>query len=161
MAILNEILQPRHFKRPVSAIFSKTKAHTAKIDLALVTLNWNILVWFPSTLCLQLYCQCLFAPLLITMLLTNGRLLNGWLVVFYAPSTARSFRDGTPIYCPLRRTWSLLFTPFPPGSNPGPSLPLRNASSTNGKSSPLTSCVHVLINRVGLAQSVACPPLAW
>ena len=28
----------------------------------------------------------------------------GWLVVFYVPSTARSFRDGTPIYCPLRRT---------------------------------------------------------
>ena len=28
----------------------------------------------------------------------------GWLVVFNVPSTARSFRDGTPIYCPLRRT---------------------------------------------------------
>ena len=27
-----------------------------------------------------------------------------WLVVFNVPSTARSFRDGTPIYCPLRRT---------------------------------------------------------
>ena len=26
------------------------------------------------------------------------------LFVFYVPSTARSFRDGTPIYCPLRRT---------------------------------------------------------
>ena len=26
------------------------------------------------------------------------------LVVFNVPSTARSFRDGTPIYCPLRRT---------------------------------------------------------
>ena len=25
------------------------------------------------------------------------------LFVFYVPSTARSFRDGTPIYCPLRR----------------------------------------------------------
>ena len=30
----------------------------------------------------------------------------GWLVVFNVPSTAMSFRDGTPIYCPLRRTWS-------------------------------------------------------
>ena len=30
--------------------------------------------------------------------------LVGWLVVFYVPSKARSFRDGTPIYCPLRRT---------------------------------------------------------
>ena len=27
-----------------------------------------------------------------------------WLVVFYVPSTARSFRDDTPIYCPLQRT---------------------------------------------------------
>ena len=27
-----------------------------------------------------------------------------WLVVFNVPSTARSFRDGNPIYCPLRRT---------------------------------------------------------
>ena len=38
----------------------------------------------------------------------------GWLVVFYVPSTSRSFRDGTPIYCPLWRTWSLVYTPFPP-----------------------------------------------
>ena len=30
--------------------------------------------------------------------------LVGWLVVFKVPSTARSFRDGTPIYRPLRRT---------------------------------------------------------
>ena len=28
----------------------------------------------------------------------------GWLVVFYVPSTARTFRDSTPIYCPLRKT---------------------------------------------------------
>ena len=28
----------------------------------------------------------------------------GWLVVFNVPSTARSFRDSAPIYCPLRRT---------------------------------------------------------
>ena len=31
-------------------------------------------------------------------------LVGCWLVVFNVPSTARSFRDGTPIYCPLRRT---------------------------------------------------------
>ena len=36
----------------------------------------------------------------------QDRHLYGWLVVFQVPSTARSFRDGTPIYCPLRRTWS-------------------------------------------------------
>ena len=41
-----------------------------------------------------------------------------WLVVFYVPSTARSFRDGTPIYCLLRRTWSSVFTPFPQGIEP-------------------------------------------
>ena len=40
------------------------------------------------------------------------------LFVFYVPSTARSFRDGTPIYCPLRRTWSSVNTPFPPGIEP-------------------------------------------
>ena len=39
----------------------------------------------------------------------------GWLVVFYVPLTARSFRDGTPIYCPLRRTWSSVFTPSSQG----------------------------------------------
>ena len=41
--------------------------------------------------------------------------LFDWLVVFSLPSTARSFRDSTPIYCPLRRTWLLVFTPFPLG----------------------------------------------
>ena len=30
--------------------------------------------------------------------------LNNCLFVFYVPSTARSFRDSNPIYCPLRRT---------------------------------------------------------
>ena len=46
-------------------------------------------------------------------------LLVGWLVVFHVPSTVRSFRDGNPIYCPLRRMWSSVFTPFPPGIEPG------------------------------------------
>ena len=45
----------------------------------------------------------------------------GWLVVFYVPSTAMSFRDDTSIYCTLRRTWSLVNTLFPPGIEPGPS----------------------------------------
>ena len=55
-----------------------------------------------------------------------------WLVVFNVPSTARSFRDGTPIYCPLR-TWSLINTPFRPGFEPRAiawhsiTLPLRYA----------------------------------
>ena len=51
-------------------------------------------------------------------------------------STARSFRDGTPIYCPLRRTWSLVFTPSPLEIQPWAvawqsiTLPLCLASST-------------------------------
>ena len=63
-------------------------------------------------------------------------LVVGWLVVFNVPSTARSFRDGTPIYCPLRRTWSSINTPFRPGIEPRAvawqsiTLPLRYASST-------------------------------
>ena len=40
------------------------------------------------------------------------------LFVFYVPSTARSFRDGTPIYCPLRRMWSSVNAPFLPGIEP-------------------------------------------
>ena len=39
------------------------------------------------------------------------------LVVFNVQSTTslRSLRDGAHIYCPLQRTWILLFTPSPPG----------------------------------------------
>ena len=61
----------------------------------------------------------------------------GCLVVFHVPSTARSFRDGTPIYCPLRRTWSSINTPYPPGIEPRAvawqsiTLSLRYASSYN------------------------------
>ena len=60
---------------------------------------------------------------------------DGWLVVFYVPPTARSFRDGTPIYSPLWRTWSSVNTPFPPGIESRAvtwqaiTLPLRHASS--------------------------------
>ena len=59
-----------------------------------------------------------------------------WLVVSNVPSTAKSFRDSTPIYCPLRRTWSSINTPFRPGIEPRAvtlqsiTLPLRSASST-------------------------------
>ena len=42
----------------------------------------------------------------------------GLLVVFNVPSTARSFRGGTPIYCPLWRTWSSINTPFRSGIEP-------------------------------------------
>ena len=60
-------------------------------------------------------------------------MLVGWLAVSNDPSTARSFRDGIPIYCPLRRTWSSVNTPFPPVIEPRAvawqsiTLPLRHA----------------------------------
>ena len=68
--------------------------------------------------------------------LFNHTNLMVWLFVFNVPSTARSFRDGSPIYCPLRRTWSSVLTPFPPGIDPQAvawqsiTLPLRHTSST-------------------------------
>ena len=60
----------------------------------------------------------------------------GWLVVFNIPSTMRSFRDGAPIFCPLWRTWSSVYTPSPTGIEPrvvvwqSITQPLRHASST-------------------------------
>ena len=43
--------------------------------------------------------------------------LVGWLVVFYAPSTARSFRDGTPIYLlSLAKDVKLCFYTVPTGN---------------------------------------------
>ena len=58
-----------------------------------------------------------------------------FILLFYVPSTARSFRDGIPINRPLRRTWSSVFTLFPPRIEPRAvpwksiTLPLRHASS--------------------------------
>ena len=75
-----------------------------------------------------------------------------WLVVINVPSTARSFRDGTPIYCPLRRTCSSINTPFRPGIEPRAvalqsiTLPaLRYASSTYnewGSLKAMTQCIQ-------------------
>ena len=68
------------------------------------------------------------------------------LVVFNVPSTARSFRGGTPIFCPLRRTWSSGFIPSPPGIEPrvvawqSITQPLHHASSIKKHS-------HGLINQ--------------
>ena len=73
-------------------------------------------------------CLCLFSQYYLSCL-----------VVFNVPSTARSFRYGTSIYCPLRRTRSSINTPFRPGIEPRAvvwqsiSLPLRYASSTSNK----------------------------
>ena len=80
-------------------------------------------------------------------------MLVNWCVVFNVPSTARSFRDGAPIYCPLRRTWSSVFTPSPPGIEPqvvawqSITQPLRHASSTHTNrskhSSTIISCNNI------------------
>ena len=44
------------------------------------------------------------APYCNVLAPNRASVMFGWLVVSNVPSTARSFRDGTPIYCPLRRT---------------------------------------------------------
>ena len=72
-----------------------------------------------------------------------GSKYNVGLVVFNVPSTARSFRDGTPIFCPLRRTRSSINTPFRAGIEPlavawqSITLPLRYAAK-NIKSDTLS-----------------------
>ena len=70
--------------------------------------------------------------------------------MFCVPSTAGSFRDGTPIYCPLRRMWSSVNTPFPPGIAPGPSCgsPLRYRCAT-----PVSNVMVRLLGRCGAALS--------
>ena len=73
-------------------------------------------------------------------------------VCVLVPSTARSFRDGTPIYCPLRRTRSSVNSPFPLGIEPGPSRdsPLRYRCATPAPSIPyvffpyVTECDPIL-----------------
>ena len=53
-----------------------------------------------------------FTPILFSVKkhITVSVMIFVCLFVFYVPSTARSFRDGTPIYCPLRRTCSSVNT---------------------------------------------------
>ena len=59
----------------------------------------------------------------------------GWLC-FTSHRQRGHFKDGTPIYSPLWRTWSSVFTPFPPGIEPRAvawqsiTLPLRHTSSS-------------------------------
>ena len=40
----------------------------------------------------------------------------GWMVVFSIPSTARPFRDGTPIYCPFAKDVECGFYTVPTGN---------------------------------------------
>ena len=71
--------------------------------------------------------------MLYSLIISKEKLVS-WLVVFYVPTIARSFRDGTPIYWPLR---SSVFTPFPPVIEPRAvawqsiTLPLCHASSSS------------------------------
>ena len=57
----------------------------------------------------------------------------GWLVgcVFYVPLTARSFRDGTPIYCPLQRRRSLVNTTG--NQTPGRRMPVHYSTAAPRK----------------------------
>ena len=73
-------------------------------------------------------------------------MMIGWLcLTSHRRSTSRSFRDGTPIHCPLRE--ALFFPRYPyRESNPGPShvSPLHDRCATpalydNGNFSPLLS----------------------
>ena len=52
---------------------------------------------------MEMFFLTILKPSVKHFLLNNIDLVD-WLVVFNVPSTARSFRDGTPIYCPLRKT---------------------------------------------------------
>ena len=55
----------------------------------------------------------------------------GWLVVFNVPSTARSFRDGAAIYCPISKDVKLGFNTVPDGNRtPLRGSPLHNRCAT-------------------------------
>ena len=69
--------------------------HSSNIDLIKVTV-YELLDHASNPLEGKVQVYMLFYVIVI--------LLVGWLVVFYVPSTARSFRDCTPIYCPLQGT---------------------------------------------------------
>ena len=98
------------------------------------------------------YAYCLTLSTYLTIIF---RSILPWLVVFYVPSTARSFRDGTPIYCPLQRTWNLVITT---GIEPrvvawqSITLLLRHASSTDifliKRNSLWTRLEHLVVNLV-------------
>ena len=58
-----------------------------------------------------------------------------WLVVFNVPSTARSFRDGTPIYCPLRKDVKLDKYTIPTGNRtPGRRMAVHYVTAEPRKS---------------------------
>ena len=75
--------------------------------------RWHILFWLLGDFHHFFLFHCIFIPSLISYnsprpdgnkYVHTNFFKVGWLVVFNVPSTARSLRDGSPIYCPLRRT---------------------------------------------------------
>ena len=59
-----------------------------------------------------------------------------WFIVFNFPSTTRSFRVGSPIYCPLRRTLKLGFYTVPTGNRtPGGSVAVHDITASHASSS--------------------------
>ena len=87
--------------------------------------------------------------------LVNGKCL---LVVFYIPSTERSFRDGIPIYCPLRRTQNSFLHHSHQELNPRPSLgsPLHDRCATPAPLAYMSSSVgchnYLVFKHQGLTQ---------
>ena len=68
---------------------------TCNFDFSVMNAGMNR-TWYYVDLVFALMTQCGYVSL--------SSFMTSWLVVFNAPSTARSFRDGILIYCPLRRT---------------------------------------------------------
>ena len=70
----------------------------------------------------------------------------GWLVVFYVPSTARSFRDGTPINCPLKGREARFLHRSYMESNPGPSHGnlIESGNNLTGYILMLSRPVHII-----------------
>ena len=135
----------RYDLRCFKAMLNPNNKSTKMCHLNFRSLNWDIftdsIAWYHSTT--QVDKKVIW--LVMCYYYINHKIfwhnhiysmLVGWLVVFYVPSTARSLRDSTPIYCPLRRTWSWVNSPFPPGIKPRAvtwhsiTLPLRQSSST-------------------------------
>ena len=122
---------------------NNSKLPTCLVDDATIS---NSALTVAITICLHLNTSNIQSDILVCMPLSYQWSPNlcseavvdyvGWLDVFNVPSTMRSFRDGAPIYCPLR-TPSSVFTTTPPGIEPRAvawqsiTQPLHHASSTD------------------------------
>ena len=89
--IIQKIVYLRRF--PFKADFTDSSGSVAKIITTSPVCKISIIVHFRASLKNHLQHE--------KWMCQQVRFFG--LVAFYVPSTARSFRDGTPIYCPLRR----------------------------------------------------------